>query len=266
MSKTKRSGLCLLMFALALAGCATPPAKAPPKVEFRPASPEEMKQIERIEAVGREIYRLDQLAWHATDALQAKAPPIAPGSSGGWVITNTREGPVVTFVESNGGALSVFADVMMRDGVPPDVHIRPERALSALEAAMFHARTTALGAAQNICGGARNTVVLPAETGGWDVYVLAASSQANILPLGGHARVHVSTDGMTALDVEPYSKSCLDMDISAPNLVDVMATHIVSDLPAPTHVFLSLTYPKPIVLATRNHLWKIDAGRITTID
>jgi hypothetical protein len=34
------------------------------------------------------------------------------------------------------------------------------------------------------------------------------------------------------------------------------------ELPVPMDVFLSLTYPKPIMLATGGHLWLVENGRI----
>jgi hypothetical protein len=131
---------------------------------------------------------------------------------------------------------------------------------------MFRARQTALRSANNPCNGALNTATLPAEGGAWDIYVLAASNQTHIVPMGGHSRVRVSADGSTVVAIEPYSKTCMNMDDSGPNTIMLMASHIVSDLPAPTHVFLSLTFPTPMILATKTHLWRVANGSIVAVN
>ncbi len=42
-----------------------------------------------------------------------------------------------------------------------------------------------------------------------------------------------------------------------------MATLVLSELPAPTHVYTSLTCPWPIMLASKTHLWRVADGRVT---
>lgn len=263
---TKLRGLSAAALALIIAGCAQPPAKpvrAESKWETVPPTPVELAEIAKIEAVGHEIYRQDQLAWHASDALLAQHPKVRPAKDG-WVITNEADGSRVTFIEQ-ASTIRIIGDVIMPADGPPRVTLDPARTLDDTELRMFHARQTALHAAKNVCGGPMNTTIVPSDDGNWDVYVLAATPQPNVVPLGGHSRVRVSADGLTAITVEPYSKSCMMMDISSPKVIELVASHIVSELPAPTHVFLSLTYPKPIDLATRTHFWRVADGRITTI-
>jgi len=263
---TTRRIACAAALALVIAGCAQPPAKpAAPAEKWQtvPPTPEELAEIAKIEAIGREIYRQDQLAWHASDALLAQHPKVQPAKDG-WVITNEADGARVTFVEDD-RTIRIVGDVLMPPEGAPRVTLDPKRTLDDTELRMFRARQTALHAAQNVCGGPMNTTIVPSDDGSWDVYVLAATAQPNVVPLGGHSRVRVSADGMTAMAVEPYSKSCMMMDISSPKVIELVASHIVSELPAPTHVFLSLTYPKPIDLATRTHFWRIADGTITTI-
>lgn len=255
----------LLALALPIAGCVTQPAKGVAKWSPLPASPMELAEIARIEAIGHEIYRQDQLAWHATDALAAggNARPETKGTNG-WVITNLPHAAQVTFIIDDGIGLRVFADVVMPNDGEPQISLSP-RVLSKTEVAMFRARETAIRSANNVCGGTLNSAILPADSGEWDVYVLAATTQPHVVPMGGHSRVRVSADGTLVRAIEPYSKTCLNMDDSGKNLAALMATHIVSDLPAPTHVFLSLTYPMPIMLATRTHLWRIERGNVLAL-
>lgn len=257
------------VFAIALAGCAT---TAPPQGEWKPqpASPEELQAIAVITATGRAIHRQDQFVWHASDAY-ATAVDHRPAPPGASYAVIERDGLVrVSFLAEEHGRLRVVADVDMSHSAPA-VTLDPAREPDDDEVRQVRARATALAAAPNVCEGARNTVVLPVEGGAMDVYVLAASSDSAIVPLGGHARVRVSADGGSVLAFEPYSKSCLDMDTreggpGGSRLSALMATLVLSDLPAPTHVYTSLTYPWPIMLASKTHLWKVADGRITTVE
>lgn len=252
----------LLVLGLAcVVGCAERSAK--PQLNWTPvsASAEELVEVRKIEAIGREIYRQDQLAWHASDAL-AQA---GLREKAGWIVTLIDGTNTLVVIDGGGASLRHVADVKMVVGGQPQVDIHPTRALSDVERSMYRARETALAHANNICDGALNTAILPADGGAWDVFVLAASSNAHLVPLGGHSRVRVSADGSTVIEIEPYSKSCMNMDDSAPGTVMLMASHIVSNLPAPTHVFLSLTYPKPIMLATKSHLWRVADGSIVAV-
>ena len=257
----------LLAFGLAcVAGCAEQPAKTQTKWTPVPANTEELVEVRQIEATGREIYRQDQLAWHASDALAAATVQAGmQRTHAGWVITHAQDVELVAFIAEEGTSLRHVADVFMSDGTAPRVDLQPSRALSDTERAMFRARQTALRRANNVCNGSFNTAILPAADGAWDVFVLTASSNVHVVPLGGHSRVRVSSDGSTVIAIEPYSKSCMTMDDGGPGTITLMVTHLVSNLPAPTHVFLSLTYPKPIMLVTKTHLWRVADGSIVAV-
>jgi hypothetical protein len=239
------------------------------KWQPQPASPEELQAIAAITATGRAIHRQDQFVWHASDAfttaLDGRSVPRVS-----YAVTE-RDGLVrVSFLGEDHGHWRVLGDVDMSHSAPVAV-LDPAREPDAEELRQVRARATALEAAPNVCGGTRNTVVLPAEGGTMDVYVLSATDDPHIVPLGGHARVRVSADGGTMLAFEPYSKACLDFDTGRKmpdggELKALMATIVLSDLPAPTHVYTSLTYPWPIMLASETHLWKVADGRITIVD
>jgi hypothetical protein len=258
------------VLAALIAGCATP---LPPRESAwhpQPASPEELQAIATITATGRAIHRQDQFVWHASDAyaIASNHRPAPPGSS--YAVTE-RDGLVrVSVLAEEHRRLHVLADVDMGVSAPA-VTLDPAREPDEDERRQARARATALAAAPNVCGGARNTVVLPVEGGAMDVYVIAANNDAAIVPLGGHARVRVSADGGSVLAFEPYSKACLDFDTekkvpSGGRRTTLMSTIVLSDLPAPTHVYTSLTFPWPIMLASKTHLWKVADGRITAVD
>ena len=256
-----------VLLATLAASCAT---SVPPRESAwrpQPASPEELRAIAAITATGRAIHRMDQFVWHASDALLVAFDhrPAPPGSN--YAVTE-RDGVVrVSFLAEENGRLRVLADIDMSHSAPM-VALDPAREPDDGERRQMRARATALAAAPDVCEGARNTVVLPVDGGAMDVYVLAASSDPAIVPLGGHARVRVSADGAGVLAFEPYSKVCLDFDTNEKNpsggrLRALMASIVLSDLPAPTHVYTSLTYPWPIMLASRTHLWRVADGHIT---
>lgn len=260
-----RCGLGALL-AITITGCATSPPPRASNWNPQPASPEELQAIAAITKTGRAIHRMDQFVWHAADALAVAAPDrlVPPGS--GYAVTELDGVVRVSFLGEEHGRLHVIADVDMSHS-SPTVTLDPAREPDDGERRQMRASATALAAAPNVCEGLRNTVVLPVDGGAMDVYVLAASKDPAIVPLGGHARVRVSADGTGVLAFEPYSKACLDFDTdrqpSKGRLDTLMATLVLSDLPAPTHVYTSLTYPWPILLASKTHLWKVADGRIT---
>ncbi|MBA8888652.1 hypothetical protein FHW12_002885 [Dokdonella fugitiva] len=250
---------------LAAGGCATQaPTAKHSDWNPRPASAEEQQAIDAITRVGREIHRQDQFVWHAADAYGVARGDAPAPRDGGYVVTE-HEGVVrVAFLAGTDDALRVLADVDMSHS-SPTVALAPARAPDERERVQMRARATALAAAANVCGGPRNTVILPGADGTMDVYVLAASSDSNIVPVGGHARVAVSADGRTVLALEPYSKACLSFDTRQPGLRVLMTSIVLSDLPAPTHVYTSLTYPWELMLPSKTHLWKVADGRVTAI-
>lgn len=261
-----------LFAALAIAGCATTaPQQQASHWTPQPASAEELQAIAAITATGHAIHRQDQFVWHASDAyvVATHHRPAPPGSS--YAVTE-RDGHVrVSFLAEEHGRLRVLGDVEMGRSAP-EVTLDPAREPDEGERVQVRARETALAAAANVCEGPRNTVVLPVEGGALDVFVLAASSNAAVVPVGGHARVRVSADGATVLALEPYSKTCISFDTREQDgahgtrTAALMATLVLSNLPSPAHVYTSLTYPWPIMLASDTHLWKVADGRIVAVE
>jgi hypothetical protein len=255
--------LLVLAFAAFAAGCADGPAKSWGKWKPTPATNPELDEIARIEAIGRDIYRQDQLAQRATAALIANGKHMPYPDAGGWIITGPADDVRAALIVEEGRDTRLVADVTMAKDTAPQVVIAPARALTDAESAMFRARETALRSDFDICATDFATAIEPTDAGAWNVFVYAISSKPNVIPLGRHSRYTVSADGNTVVSSEVYSMACIGMDDSADNLVVLMENRVVSDMPAPIHVFLSLTYPRPIMLATRGHLWRIANGKIT---
>ncbi|HVJ62164.1 MAG TPA: hypothetical protein VM555_05565 [Tahibacter sp.] len=262
----------LLALGFAVFACTATAQLLAPPTHKPPPTADELKRIETIEAIGREIYRQDVLAWRATDALLAKlGERRMKEQTYGWVITTIDGGALVTFARRDPANADdeVLAEVSVLDGKrKPRVDAKAKRALSPTERAILAARHTAMAVVPVKCSQTYNTAVLPNPDGGWDVYALAASTRTQVVPMGGHARIHVNADGTKVLDIEPYSKGCLIMDIaeqrkqSGQEPAFLMTTHIVDDLPAPVHVFLNLSFDKPIVIGTQRLNWGIEKGKI----
>ena len=74
----------------------------------------------------------------------------------------------------------------------------------------------------------------------------------------------MTTDGSTLIAIEPLSKSCLTMsratDKGTP--VALYMTHLVTDTPLETHVFLNLLYGIDFYVGTETSIWSISNGSI----
>ncbi len=197
----------LLLSVTLLAGCASSP---PPTL-----MPAEAAALSEVVTIGRQIYKKDIHAAKATDLLLAEIDPRVPGFRG-WVTYPTQGGIKVSFYREQADSYVVMADVEFVDNAEPALLLDPPRQPSEMEQSMVRARLAALSVGTNSCSQRFNTVVLPSrQSEPWDVYVLAATTQRNLVQLGGHSRIVVSKESAEVLDQEPFSKSCLALDKSA---------------------------------------------------
>ena len=148
------------------------------------------------------------------------------------------------------------------------VPLEPPQPLLSQDLEMFNARQTVLRAMPKSCPSPYNTVVLPgsmADFDGWLVYLLAASADPNQVPVGGHFRARVSSDGTTLIAMDPLSKSCLTLSLTADTgkrVVALYMTHVMSDAPTEAHTFLNLLYGVDFYVATQTSVWGISNGMI----
>lgn len=257
--------IALIAAILVLAGCAAAPPQANAPLAPRTASTTEAAAIARIETAGRAIYRQDQAAQRARDALAVQGIAMPLPDVGGWIVTERPQGTRVSlFVEDADAVAHVEADVLLPPpgkGLPL-VTTRPARAPDAIEAAMYRARQTALSRADDLCGAAFGTVILPGAEQHWDVYLFPESDRSKVIPLGPLLRFDLSADGTQLVSSEAYSTECISMADNDAELYVKLENRAQGELPVPMDVFLSLTYPKPIMLATGGHLWLVENGRI----
>ena len=158
---------------------------------------------------------------------------------------------------------------------PPTVQrVDPPEAPTARVAAMFRARQAVIEAvkASNPITQPLNPVVFPAAIFGESgilVYLLAGTTRNDTVVLGKHWRARTSDDGTKVLELEPMSKSALELPAHPPDLppgatpAGLYATHLVTAYPLESHVFASLLSGMPIFVMTSRGVWKVDGAKIT---
>ncbi|MFC0632783.1 hypothetical protein [Brevundimonas balnearis] len=244
----------------------TPPAHAQTSSDA-PVPIEEWSQ-ERVSTLGRRIYLHDRAAWLATEALRETLTADEIDQVEGWIVTEAADGLRVRFAREADGVLVPGWDVPVGDSAGPVSAVETGSLFSATELAQFAARQTAareIGALR--CSREMNSVVFEdPDGGGWLVWLLAASTERGVIPVGGHYRFRVSADGSTLLRRDQLSNGCLNMrdDRRGPNgqRAGLVVTHIVSDGPVETHVFLSLLNRTPVYVAADDKLIAVEGDRI----
>lgn len=226
--------------------------------------PIEAWSLERITGLGREIYRYDVAAWVATDVLLENTDGVPPPDLRGWIVTPRDDHLIVRFVRLDGEVLRPGWDVLVQNGVAGPLILATETVLSDEEQARFQARQTAianLGALQ--CTSGFNSVVLADPDGeGWLVWLLAATTEAGVIPVGGHYRFRVTADGRNIMMRDQLSNGCLNMRPET-EAVGMVVTHMLSDTPVETHVFLSLINGMAFYVAAGDFIYAVEGDRIS---
>jgi hypothetical protein len=234
--------------------------------------PIEEWSADKVGEMGKAIYRQDVAAWVATDALVAHlAPAPLQAPLVGWIVVDQGQDQVVRFIRLDGETLRPAYDIPVHDGVAGAVVPVSEGELSPAETAAFRARQTAI---ENIgrlrCSRNLNTVVLDdPDSDGWLVWLLTATTDANIVPLGGHYRFRISADGSTVVRRDMLSNSCINLpkqqgQNGQPEAL--MITQIVSNGPVETHVFLSLQNRLPIYVAAGGSIYAVTGADIRKVE
>ena len=244
-----------------------------------PSVPEKYRaEVLRAQQMGRLIFLQDRAAWIATDALEAKNVFKKDKRLRGWIVGESVEPTVVMFIgEAKGNLVELYeVSVDQRGSAKSGLEKFAEgRPLTDFQIHTFKARQLAIEADFQRCSKNYNAVVLPyeddgKEPGGFFVYLLAATTKPNEIVLGGHVRVKVSADGEKILETKPLSYSCLSLTIAPPRgskLAVVAVTHLISETPIETHVFLSLQHRVPLDVITKNKLvWGVVDGMISVVD
>lgn len=250
------------------AASATPPG--PPREQ--PTPPALASAVESVGKVGKRIYRHDVWAATATDLALAKTKLRSDRTIKGWVIEERAAGAgaVVHFVRAGTtSAIRISFPGDDEQGATLETTAKP---LTPELVVMAKARETAIASPFRRLARVYNTVIFPASAlgagePGFLVYLLAADERPGELALGGHVRVHVSPDGMTATTIMPLSKTIvrvpLDERAGGPPARGIpFVTHLLGDTPNEGHVWTSLSVKKPLFVGTRAGMWNVDGAKI----
>jgi hypothetical protein len=222
-----------------------------------------------IEKLGQAMYAQDREAWKATDLLRAERTDdqLKAENVHGWIVDTYSDHDVVRFIHHGPNGPEAGYDVTFFVGKEPVLSQPRDAKLSSAELAKYAARTLALKESELTCSKSYNTVVLPdTQRDGWLVWVMAATTDPNLIMLGRHYRFSISADGQTVREKDALSHDCLVLQKSASSDTFVV-THTLSPTPTEAHVFASLSYGLHFYVGTADgRAWKIDRGRVATID
>ena len=234
------------------------------------ATPSDLAEaVDAARRVGHQIFLFDKAASDANDAIIRFTGGRPDPRVGGWLVERKAGDLLVTFFKEAGGHLSPVYRVRPTGGSSVEAAEASAVATDA-EASMWRARKTALATNFTRCANSYNTVVLPGDVAGrpgWLVYLLPAGSPTDALLVGGYYRVEVSRDGERALDTMAFAKTCLAVSTKADpargTVIGLYFTHLLSDAPAESHVFLSERRGQPLFVGTPRGVWKVTADEIT---
>ena len=241
--------------------------------------PSEMrKQVRNSEIIGRQIYILDKVSAIATDVLREKVPSFHEKNLAGYLPfqeagddLRPKASYLVTFFTKEDPMRIAYEIRVTPDAAPEFAAFDPPKPALRSFVRMAKARQAAIAALpshpQPI-----NPLILPAELlgeKGMMVYLIAGTTKPDIAVFGRHYRVLIPEEGGPPSYVMPLSKGILELPTkpSKGGTVEAMfVTHLVTDWPLETHVFVSLLTRKPVHVATKVGIWCVDGDKIRFVD
>jgi hypothetical protein len=233
-----------------------------PSFDCRAAEESTLRRFDpkTIERLGNRLYRQDQFAARATDALVEAYGGSVTRRLGGWVTMLSSRGGEVWFAPQKDGTPAYCVSF----GKAGKVGIKETTVKDFPEAVTLRlkARHTAIAGIPKLYTERYNVEVLDDPDGsGFLVYALAATIKPDEMIVGGHYRISVSKERMKAEKVDALSRGFLVLPLNKDAVMSVV-THIVSDDPVESHVFLSLLHKRAIMVLTRTHARIVDEGKI----
>lgn len=228
--------------------------------------------IKTIEKLGNEIYLRDKYAAQATDIVFEKVggpDKLAEKKVKGWIINKLKGKYLVRFIKQTKDELLPAYDIVFTSS-GKNAFREATGELTAQELAKFNARQLALESIPEPSSDRYNTVVLPNVGGkGFLAYTLAATTDPDLIYIGGHYRMTISENGKKVERIDRLFKSCLilnkgDVPEGAESAA-LFASHVVSNTPVETHVFVSLLHDQSLYIATGDKMWSIENGKIRTV-
>jgi hypothetical protein len=263
-----------------IVGCGILATNFPVAARDRDPPPIRAFDLATIEKLGRDIYSQDQLAWKATDILMMHRTERVLSKEGmnGWIVSTTGNSEIVRFIKRGRRGPELLYDISFASGAGPEFSVPRDKALNADEVAQYNARELALKNVDSPCSDRYNTVVLKDPEGdGWIAWALAATTNPDLILVGGNYRITVSANGKRVRQKDRLSRSCIRFDkkemdaelaskSGAPSH-NFFVSNVVSLTPTESHVFTALNYQITLRVGTNDgKTWKIDDGQVTAID
>lgn len=200
-------------------------------------------ELAAITTRGRMLAGYDTAAWQATDAVMATHPKTP--SSGRYIAHLTETGWVVDFGRLNGAEDKFLVDYEATQEGPRFrvTSFNPEREDTGWN----------LAAAKGIATATKdfgrtdrpyNVAAFPKQSGGMYVYLYPAQVKAGVYPLGADIRYQLSSDGTRILEKRPLHRTIIEYAApvgTSEKETGGYHTHVLSDVPEDTDVFLVLT-------------------------
>ncbi|MEZ5893471.1 MAG: hypothetical protein R3C58_10085 [Parvularculaceae bacterium] len=256
-------GRFILIFILLIFSAAPVAAKTDREKEYAAETAE-------AERLGRIIYDYDIAAWVATDLLVERIGAL-DGKVSGWIVEKADGGERVLFYRGSNGLFAPGYSIDVRKGkaVGASFAAYPaDAALTPAQATMIKAREAGLKAGASGCSPSYNTVVIPDETIGYLVYILAATTDPNAVQIGGHLRHDIDAAGENVVGFRKFTNSCIALSKVAPDgksiVVALLVSQVLTAYPTEIHVWASLLHDIDLFVVTgEKALWKVSGGQIT---
>ena len=234
--------------------------------------------IEFAERMGRVLFDHDRAAAAATDVVIAEHPKEIAKKIQGWIETPAEDGLIrVLFYRREGAALLPSYVVNVKDGQASreDLYeFGEDSRFDPAELAKVRARELALRQSFVPCSKTYNTVTAAGLDGGHSIYLLAATTDPNLILFGGHYRVQIDAAGDNVLGIDKFTNSCLSMSRTPPDLpqgatlVALVVSQIVTPHPTEIHAWISLALGMDVYVVTPENkaLWFVSGGDIQIKD
>jgi hypothetical protein len=270
--RTHRTGLFIAAL-VALVSTATPGCKRERSTDQPEAlDPAELAPaLAEVTVLGREIHRRDMFAWWASDAAVPQLTAADAEVLRVWVL-DADDPSLIHFVAELDDTPRSLLRVRCIEANNCTVE-RPAEPppLSERNAAQLHAIATASQHASFEPTSERyNQVVIPTADSRWAVYLIAATTDPNLVMLGRHYRFLVSADGASVVEWRAFSKTALALELhpagmpEGASLEALVVSHLLDPIPTELHVWAALNYRTKLGVMTGSTLWMIDVdGSIT---
>lgn len=212
------------------------------------------------EARGREIFLKDMVAARATEVVGI--PKLEASATAGWITVGSDAEWQVRFVGPCAAGTCSYFDVdfdLRNEKEELHEHAEPV-VLPAEHLAQWKAIEQAYDSELMVCKPAINTVVLNADDGSFLVYMLVATTDADLLVLAGHHRLTVSADGEKLEKIEALSDGCLEVERDDSEAIGIV--HLSNNEPTEAHVFTSLLYQKQLYVRTEAGIFSVEGPQI----